>query len=45
MEQSDQILIKNYLAGDDQAFEVLLKKYLKPVYNFPFSANRRPVGD
>ncbi|MFH1183070.1 MAG: RNA polymerase sigma factor [Candidatus Moraniibacteriota bacterium] len=34
MTTSDQELIQNILARDDRAFEKLLKRYLKPVYNF-----------
>ena len=38
---SDEQLIKNFLNGDDGGFESLLKKYLKPVYNFLY----RLTGD
>lgn len=31
---SDQQLINNYLAGDKQSLEILVKRYLKPVYGF-----------
>lgn len=34
METGDKKLIQKYLAGDEAAFSELLKKYLKPVYNF-----------
>jgi len=34
MEQTDQKLIEDFLAGDDGAFEILVKKHLKAVYNF-----------
>lgn len=34
MDFEDNQLIKNFLDGDDRTFEKLLKKYLKPVYNF-----------
>lgn len=34
MESSDQQLIENFLAGNDAAFEELVKRYLRPVYNF-----------
>lgn len=34
MEFDDKQLVKNYLSGDDAAFSELVKKYLKPVYNF-----------
>lgn len=34
MELTDKQLIEDFLAGDDASFELLVKKYLKPVYNF-----------
>lgn len=34
MNQNDEQLIVDYLNGDDSAFEMLLNKYLKPIYNF-----------
>ena len=34
MELSDKQLIEAFLAGDDAAFEELVKRYLKTVYNF-----------
>lgn len=34
MDCNDNNLIENFLAGDDSAFSDLVKKYLKPVYNF-----------
>src|SRR3989344_1631661 len=30
----DEILIRKYLAGDEQSLELLIKQYLKPVYSF-----------
>jgi len=33
-EKEDNRLVENFLAGDEPSFEFLLKKYLKPVYNF-----------
>lgn len=41
MIEEDRQLVENILAGDDSAFESLLKKYLKPIYNFLFQL----VGD
>lgn len=41
MAEDDRKAIQNFLSGDDPAFEHLLKKYLKPVYNFLFQL----VGD
>jgi RNA polymerase sigma-70 factor, ECF subfamily len=34
MDLSDKQLVESFLAGDDESFEFLVKKYLKPVYNF-----------
>lgn len=34
MEKDDKQLVENFLAGDGQSFESLVKRYLKPVYNF-----------
>jgi RNA polymerase sigma-70 factor, ECF subfamily len=31
---TDDELVMNFLAGDDSAFDELLKRYLKPIYNF-----------
>jgi RNA polymerase sigma factor (sigma-70 family) len=36
MKKEDEKLIKDFLAGDDASFELLLKRYLKPIYNFLF---------
>jgi len=40
MEKTDEKLIEDFLAGDDSAFEKLLKKYLKPVYNFLYQLTK-----
>jgi RNA polymerase sigma-70 factor (ECF subfamily) len=46
MKISDLELIQNFLAGDDQAFEKLLKRYLKSIYNFLYQlANESSVID
>ena len=34
MEPNDQQLVKDYLDGDEESFDVLLNRHLKPVYNF-----------
>jgi RNA polymerase sigma factor (sigma-70 family) len=34
---SDEELIKKYLKGDEKSLEVLIKRYLKPIYSFSFS--------
>jgi RNA polymerase sigma-70 factor (ECF subfamily) len=33
---TDQQLIKNYLKGDDKALDLLVKRYLKPIYRFVY---------
>ena len=40
MEQTDQQLISDFLAGDDESFEILTKRHLKPVYNFLYRLTR-----
>jgi len=47
MEQTDEKLIEDFLAGDDSAFEKLLKRYLKPIYNFLYqlAKNQAVVDD
>ncbi|MDD2697121.1 MAG: sigma-70 family RNA polymerase sigma factor [Candidatus Pacebacteria bacterium] len=35
-ERSDEKLIADYLRGDEGALEVLIKRYLKPIYSFSF---------
>ncbi len=32
----DQELIAKYLAGDEESLEILIKKYLKPIYGFVY---------
>ena len=34
MEPTDQILITNYLSGEEKSFDVLVNRYLKPIYIF-----------
>lgn len=34
MEISDQQLVFKYLKGDEKALEILIKRYLKPIYSF-----------
>lgn len=36
MDRSDQQLVASYLKGDENSLEVLIKRYLKPIYNFVF---------
>lgn len=33
---SDEQLIANYLKGDEKSLEILIRHYLKPIYNFVF---------
>lgn len=36
MDISDKEIIKNYLRGDEKSLEVLIQKYLSPIYGFVF---------
>lgn len=40
MEPTDQELVADYLAGDEKAFERLLRRHLKNVYNFVYQMTR-----
>ncbi|TSA45278.1 sigma-70 family RNA polymerase sigma factor [bacterium] len=40
---NDNQLVKNYLEGNDEAFEELVKKYLKPIYNFLYRLTNNQV--
>lgn len=40
MDSHDQELIKRFTQGDEIAFEKLVKRYLKPIYNFIFQIVR-----
>ncbi|MCX6736559.1 MAG: sigma-70 family RNA polymerase sigma factor [Candidatus Parcubacteria bacterium] len=42
MDLEDKQLIKNYLAGDKEALEILIDRYLKSVYNFVFRLCSNP---
>jgi RNA polymerase sigma-70 factor, ECF subfamily len=44
MLKNDAQLIKDYLAGDESAFSELVKKYLKPVYNFLYQVTNGDVS-
>lgn len=33
---TDEKLVQDFIAGDQQALEVLVEKYLKPIYNFTY---------
>jgi len=47
MEQEDAKLISDFLNGDDAAFEQLVNRYLKPIYNFlyQFTKDRDSLDD
>jgi RNA polymerase sigma-70 factor, ECF subfamily len=36
MDHSDQQLIADYLTGDEQSLELLIKQYLKPIHSFVY---------
>ena len=36
----DKQLVQDFLAGDEQAFAMLVEKYLSPLYNFIFLLTR-----
>jgi len=40
-ELSDKEIIRQYLKGDEQSLEILIKKYLKPIYSFVY----KNIGD
>lgn len=42
MDKNDSQLIKIYLEGDELAFEQLLEKYLKPVFNLLYHLTGDP---
>jgi RNA polymerase sigma-70 factor (ECF subfamily) len=46
-ETEDELLINKYLEGDHKALEVLIQKYLKPIYGFVFRYvnNRQEAED
>lgn len=36
MSRSDEQLVKDYLKGDKESLELLIKQYLKPIYSFAY---------
>lgn len=42
-EISDQILIKQYLKGDEKSLETLIGRYLKPIYSFIYKNVGNPA--
>ncbi len=46
MDKSDEKIIQEYLGGEEAAFSELVKKYLKPVFNFTFRlVNNRDAAE
>jgi len=39
---SDQQLITDYLKGDEESFEILVRRYLKPIYGFVYRYTGNP---
>lgn len=42
MNEEDKKLIIQYLTGDKESLEILIKKYLKPIYNFVYHYLNNP---
>lgn len=44
---ADEILIKKYLQGDEKSLEILIQRYLKPIYSFiyRFIGNKQDAED
>jgi RNA polymerase sigma-70 factor (ECF subfamily) len=40
MKYSDEQLAAQFLSGDEKAFETLIERYLKPLYNFAYQMTR-----
>lgn len=36
MDRLDQQLVADYIAGDEKSLEILIKRYLKPIYSFAY---------
>jgi len=36
MNHSDQQLVADYIAGNEKSLEILIKRYLKPIYSFSY---------
>src|SRR5665647_1906978 len=47
MKKTDEQLVVDFLAGDDESFEELVHRYLKPIYNFlyQFTQDRDSLDD
>ena len=43
MEKNDSELIADYLNGNEKSFEILMNRYMKPVYNFVFRLSPKNV--
>ena len=36
MNRSDEQLIADYLKGDEESLEIIVQRYLKPIYGFAY---------
>ncbi|MFA5872156.1 MAG: sigma-70 family RNA polymerase sigma factor [Parcubacteria group bacterium] len=47
MTTEDKILVEKYLYGDEESFEILMQRHLKPIFNFAYrlSRNRQAAED
>lgn len=46
MELNDSQLIENYLSGDEKAFEMLIRRYLRPIFSFSYKfVHDQPVAE
>jgi len=43
MNTSDQQLVISYLKGEEDSLKILIKKYLKPIYNFVYQYVNNPL--
>lgn len=44
MHMTDEKLVQEFLGGDQKALEILVEKYLKPIYNFVFQLTQDTVA-
>jgi RNA polymerase sigma-70 factor (ECF subfamily) len=44
-DETDVQLVKNYLEGDETSFEILVKKYLRPIYGYAVGIVGREEAD
>ncbi|MFA5392182.1 MAG: sigma-70 family RNA polymerase sigma factor [Candidatus Paceibacterota bacterium] len=43
-EDTDEQLVTNYLKGDEKSLEILISRYLKPIYNFVYRYVKKETG-